>query len=227
MAYYTTTVKPTITASKMALGAYTAEDGLFGWTEITLPSRGTLKLTNIAIVLRGADGARHEIAMDLVFATKNTTTIREHTSVNAAPANHYIGNWFIDVKHYGDGLDFFAVGNTTTTNNGLIIPGQSDGKIYVAGICGVGSTPNFESTCQVSTETATNTTALVVKTKDAREVFAVGDVLHDEDDQVIGTIKTITNGTDLVLEENCASVSAVNKDLYNISPITLILGFEK
>ena len=72
MAYYTTTVKPNLTASKMALGAYTAEDVLFGWTEITLPARGTLKLTNIAIVLRGADGARQEIALDLIFSTKNT-----------------------------------------------------------------------------------------------------------------------------------------------------------
>ena len=54
--------------------------------------------------------------------------------------------------------------------------------------------------------------------------FAPGDVLHDEDDLVIGTVKSVTDANNLVLTENCASVSAVNKDLYNIHPIQLLLS---
>ena len=38
---------------------------------------------------------------------------------------------------------------------------------------------------------------------------------------------TVDSATGITLEADCASVSAVNKDLYNISPITLILSFEK
>ena len=80
---------------------------------------------------------------------------------------------------------------------------------------------------EVATETATSTAAVVVKTTSALTTFAPGDVLHDEADQVLGTIKTVTNATNLVLTENCASVSAVNQDIYNLSPIRLILSFER
>ena len=67
---------------------------------------------------------------------------------------------------------------------------------------------------------------MVVKTTSALINFAPGDVLHDENDLVIGTVKTVTDATNLVLTKNCASVSAVNKDLYNISPIQLMLTSE-
>ena len=85
---------------------------------------------------------------------------------------------------------------------------------------------NFASTVQVATETATSTSELVVKTTSALTNFDKGDVLHDEDDQLIGTIKSITDANNIVLEENAASVSAVDKDLYNINPVKLILSFE-
>jgi hypothetical protein len=229
MAYYTTTVKPQMTASKMALGAYTAEDVLFGWTEITLPARGTLKLTNIAIVLRGADGARQEIAMDLIFSTKNTYTFVEHATSRVYPNNDMIGNWYIDLKHYGDAVDYFSVGNTITTNEGLMIPGQSDGKIYVAGMCGVGQTPNFTSTLTVNESNfgAGTQTVITVADKDVRTVFAAGDVIHAADDAVLGTIKSVDSDTQITL--TAANTDAIEDDdvLYNINPITLILGFEK
>ena len=83
---------------------------------------------------------------------------------------------------------------------------------------------DFRSTVQVSTETATNTTAVVVKNTGALINFAPGDVLHDEDNLVIGTVKSVTDDNNLVLAENCASVSAVNKDLYNIHPVQFILS---
>ena len=85
-------------------------------------------------------------------------------------------------------------------------------------------TLDFTSTVQVSTETATNTPNVVVKTTSALTSFAPGDVLHDEDDQVIGTVKSVTDANNIVLTKNCQSVSAVNKDLYNIHPIQLILS---
>ena len=82
----------------------------------------------------------------------------------------------------------------------------------------------YKVEAKVGTETATNTTAVVVKTTSALTNFAPGDVLHDEDDQVIGTVKSVTDATNIVLTKNCQSVSAVNKDLYNIHPIQLMLS---
>ena len=106
------------------------------------------------------------------------------------------------------------------TVSGLNIPVGQD--LYIAAI--TKGALDFRSTVQVSTETATNTTAVIVKTTSALTTFAPGDVLHDEDDLVIGTVKSVTDANNLVLTENCASVSAVNKDLYNIHPIQLLLS---
>jgi len=226
MAYYTTTIKPVLTASRQAAAAYADEDVLFDWTEVTLPVRGSLKLKTVTFVVRGTDGSRQEFGMDLLFSTSNAASMgAQNATASLPPSNSIIGNWKVIVQQYGDGLDRFSVGGSNSAYDGFVIPGQSSGKIYIGGICD--GTPDFRSTVQVSTETATNTTAVVVKTTDARQTFAVGDVLADEDDQAIGTIKTITDDANLVLEENCASVSAINKDLYNTSPITIILGFEK
>jgi hypothetical protein len=115
----------------------------------------------------------------------------------------------------------------------LVLEGEPDSgtnvgydKLYIAATTPDGE-PSFASTMLVSTQTATNTTALVVKSLSALTYADKNDVLHDEDNQVIGTIKSITDATNIVLKENCASVSAVDKKLYNINPITIRLMFEK
>ena len=119
-----------------------------------------------------------------------------------------------------DFIDGDLVVLNIATKSGLNIPVSGD--LYVAAIAK--GALDFRSTVQVGTETATNTTAVVVKTTSALTNFAPGDVLHDEDDLVIGTVKSVTDATNIVLTKNCASVSAVNKDLYNIHPIQLLLS---
>ena len=52
-------------------------------------------------------------------------------------------------------------------------------------------------------------------------------IVKDEADQAIGTIASITDANNIVLAANCASVSAVNKDLYVLNPIEIRLTFEK
>jgi hypothetical protein len=84
------------------------------------------------------------------------------------------------------------------------------------------------STMQVSTETATTTPVVVVKTLDALLAgIGPGDVLRDQANQLLGTVKSVDSATQITLEDNCASVSAVNQLVYNTCPITLILSFEK
>ena len=119
-------------------------------------------------------------------------------------------------------LDGDLVVLTIGGKSGLDI--ATNGDLYIAAIAK--GAFDFTSTVQVSTETATNTTAVVVKTTSALTTLAPGDVLHDEDDLVIGTVKSVTDATNLVLTENCASVSAVNQDLYNIHPIQFMISSE-
>jgi hypothetical protein len=68
---------------------------------------------------------------------------------------------------------------------------------------------------------------MIVKTLDALISLGPGDILRDEDNQLLGTVKTVDSATQITLEANCANVSAVDKLVYNTTPITLLLSFEK
>ena len=52
-------------------------------------------------------------------------------------------------------------------------------------------------------------------------------MLHDEDDRLIGTVKTVTDAENMIMTANLANATVNNKDLYNINPITLIMSFER
>jgi len=242
--YFTVEVKPTITASKQALGAFSTDDVVFDWTPFDVP-KGTNKLIDAVVVSRGNDGARQDFQIDYHFAkSRNGNDPATIGTIHGGATgtgyyNDLIGAFTIDAASFYHGLDYVSVGSigrTGTAHGEVIQPcltGEPDSgtnvgydKLYIAGL-GVTGGPNYSSTCQVSTQTSTSSSALVVKTKSALTHFDVGDIIHDEDDQLIGTIKSITDANNIVLEENAANVSAVDKDLYNIKPMTIILSFEK
>ena len=239
--YFTIKVQPTIAASKQALGAFTNHDVIFNWTAFEVP-RGSNRLVGVTTLIRGTNGVRQEKYLGVHFAkTINGNAPGEIGTIHATAGNggyqnHLIGAVRVDPVDYKDGLDIMAVatsghGAGTQQTPAQILEGElgsgtrvSHDKIYMTA---TGGAFEFQSTVQVATETATSTSAVVVKTTSALINFDKGDVLHDEDDQLIGTVKSVTDATNIVLEENAANVSAVNKDLYNINPLTFILTFER
>ena len=224
---------PTIPASIQA-AAFANEDILFDWHKVE-GFKGS-EINGITAIVRGTDGAQQTIVdFELLFATSGIRVDTRGVGVDVAPPslgtvnagvstyqwkNNLTGRVLVDV----DGNALFNDGDidvlSLVTISQLNIPVGQD--LYIAAI--TKGVFDFTSTVQVSTETATNTTAVVVKTTGALINFAPGDVLHDEDNLVIGTVKSVTDDTNLVLAENCASVSAVNKDLYNIHPVQFILS---
>tara|TARA_R110002124_G_C8736755_1_gene497079 strand:+ start:43 stop:750 length:708 start_codon:yes stop_codon:yes gene_type:complete len=226
---------PTIPASIQA-AAFANEDILFDWHKVE-GFKGS-EINGITAIVRGTDGAQQTIVdFELLFATSGIRVDTRGVGVDVAPPslgtvnagvstyqwkNNLTGRVLVDV----DGNALFNDGDidvlSLVTISQLNIPVGQD--LYIAAI--TKGVFDFTSTVQVSTETATNTTAVVVKTTGALINFAPGDVLHDENDLVIGTVKSVTDDTNLVLAENCASVSAVNKDLYNIHPVQLIISSE-
>jgi len=232
----TTKVIPTIAASVQAGAAFADEDILFDWHKVD-GFKG-VEINGITAIVRGLNGADQTIPdFELLFATSGIKEVSANISVDQAPPslgtvnsgvstyqwkNNLTGHLLLDV----DGNAVFNDGDLDVLNlvtvSGLNIPVGQD--LYMAAI--TKGALDFRSTVQVSTETATNTTAVVVKTTGALINFAPGDVLHDEDDLVIGTVKSVTDDTNIVLTENCANVSAVNKDLYNIHPVQFILSSE-
>ena len=240
--YFTVTVKPTITASLQAGGTVASGDVLSDWTSFDIP-KGASKLVGVTALVRGTNGARQEKGIDIYFAKTADGVAPGSLGTISATAdgskyqNHLIGAAHIDTGDYKDGLDIMAV--ATAGHGGgaqqiptMVLQGEPEtgtnvgyDKLYLGAVSA--GALDFRSTVQVSTETATSTAVVVVKTTSALINFAVGDVLTDEDDLAIGTVKTVDSATQITLAANCASVSAVNKDLYNINPVTYILSFEK
>jgi len=225
-----TKVLPTLPAS-IQTAAYADTEILFDWHEVK-GFKGA-SIDGIQVIVRGTNGADQTmVGIDLLFATSHIREEERGISVDQVPPtlgttgaavdtfqwkNNLVG--YVPVAS-GDFIDGDLVVLNIATKSGLNIPVSGD--LYVAAIAK--GALDFRSTVQVGTQTATNTTAVVVKTTSALTNFAPGDVLHDEDDLVIGTVKSVTDATNIVLTKNCQSVSAVNKDLYNIHPIQLMLS---
>ena len=57
--------------------------------------------------------------------------------------------------------------------------------------------------------------------------MAVGDVVHDEDDRLMGTIAVFTDATNVEMVDNLALAGVNDKLIYNINPIEIILHFQK
>jgi hypothetical protein len=215
--------------------AYADTEILFDWHKID--ARKVSSISGLQCIVRGTNGADQTmVGIDLFFATSHIPTPNDDVNVSVDVAPTTLGTtgaavdtpgWFNNLCGHvaiasGDFNDGDLIYLNIATKSGLDIP--VNGDLYVAAVAK--GALDFRSTVQVSTETATNTTAVVVKTTSALINFAPGDTLHDEDDLVIGTVKSVTDANNIVLTKNCESVSAVNKDLYNISPITLILSCE-
>jgi hypothetical protein len=231
-----TKVIPTIAASIQAGAAFANEDILFDWHKVD-GFKGS-EINGITAIIRGTNGADQTIVdFELLFATGGIRVDTRGISVDTAPPSLGTVNAGVSLYQWKNNLTgrvLFDVDANALFNDGdvdvlnlvtlsqLNLPVGQD--LYVAAI--TKGAFDFRSTVQVGTETATNTTAVVVKTTGALVNFAPGDVLHDENDLVIGTVRSVTDDTNLVLAENCASVSAVNKDLYNIHPVQLIISSE-
>ena len=139
----------------------------------------------------------------------------------------------VSVGRIGGGKSDVTATANIDADTALILQGEPDSgvnvgfdKLYVAGLAK--ATFNITSTMTVgSGGTATNTPIVTVATINADIALNPGDIIKDEDGQLLGTIKSVDSTTQVTLEENCANVSAAGKIIRNVTPITLIMGFEK
>ena len=241
--YFTVTVKPTITASILAGGTVASGDILFDWTSFDIP-KGAASLMSVTVLMRGTDGARQtDRAFDLYFAKTvdgvepGSLGTLSATANGARYQNHLIGATHIHTDDFKDGLDIMSVassghGAAATQIPSVVLTGEPEtgtnvgfDKLYVA--CVSAGALDFRSTVQCDGIQATSQAVLTVKTTSALTNFAVGDVLHDEDDRAMGTVLTVDSATQMPMAANLANATVNNKDLYNINPVTLILSFEK
>ena len=102
-------------------------------------------------------------------------------------------------------------------------------KYYVAGVIHGGVSYNFTTGVlldQASNQaTATGSTTLSVDGTDARRVFAVGDVMIDTSDAVIGTVTAVSSATSVTVDAVANEITD-DDELLVQSPITLNLSFD-
>tara|TARA_A100001515_G_scaffold130899_1_gene118372 strand:- start:15 stop:740 length:726 start_codon:yes stop_codon:yes gene_type:complete len=237
--YFNITVKPDITGAN-AVTAFADEDLIFDWTEFSVP-KGGARLVGVTTIMRGTNGSRQEHALDLYFAKAEQGDSAPGTlgTVNSSAGgqgyfNNLLGCLNVPLTDFRDGLDYMAVAHTNAvaTGAGFVMDdvtnraGYTGFNKYYLGVISKG-TPDFGTGVLCDDAISVNDTSIVVKTVDARKVFDVGDVLVDNGNAAIGTIKSIGSATAITLESGAAEAVASDDEIVNKNPVTFILHFEK
>jgi len=245
--YFALTVKPTIAASKQALGAYAQADVLFDWHAFDIP-KGAARLVGVTALVRQTDGSGANILPFHLYYAKSIDGVAPsslgtvHATANGKGYyNNIIGKNNIETRDFADDyLDVgvhvatLAAGGADADKPSFVMQGEPDSgtnvgydKLYIAGLCGTSGVFDFASTVQCDGIQATSQAVLTVKTTSAETNFAVGDVLHDEDDRLMRTVKSVDSATQMTMTSNLSNATVDDKDVYNLNPVTLILSFEK
>ena len=250
--YFNVTVVPEIPASKQHAAVFTAGDLLFDWTSFEIP-KGGARLIGATFLVRPKGNAipsPNEFGLNVCFATNDTQAsgVVNSTPKNE-PTNSYIGVIEIDdTNSYAGTIRSTSIASTgrasadTMAMPGIVLckelgsegVGSSVGydKFYMRGMAR--GAFDFTSINTVN-ETGFGAAAQTVitmddgsagTTMDCREHFIAGDVLHAQDDAVLGTLASATAQSITLTAANTAAI-AENDVIYNLNPIRIVLHLEK
>jgi len=229
-------IKPLVKASAQN-AAFVAGDIVFDWTGFEIP-RGTAKLLGATIKIRskGDSGSTVQPAgVNLLFAKG---PFPDATPTSLGTANAEVTN-FASTDIVGampsaaaDSFGLRTLYQSTVSSSELVLePNGNSGdnvgvdKFYVAGLAA--GALDFRSSVTVDGTPGTGQANLDVADLDPDLFMAVGDVVHDEDDRLMGTISVFTGTNDVGMAANLANAGVNDKLIYNINPIEIILHFQK
>ena len=243
--YFTVEKLMPIAASVQHAAAFSDGDLVVDWQEIEIP-KGASLLKSIVVLIRPKGDAGPTVnakQFELFFSKTNTVSLGTvNSAVDNRPSNDFIGMAAFDGASGSEtdalqsthiaqmGID---VGNPTIplVIQGDITSGSNVGfdKIYVAMIAqGAFDFRSINAVNESNFAAGTQTVITMDGTgMDVREHFAAGDILHAEDDAVLGTVASVDSATQITL--TAANTDAIDEDdiIYNLHPIKLILGFER
>tara|TARA_R100000329_G_C7558903_1_gene197631 strand:- start:48 stop:818 length:771 start_codon:yes stop_codon:yes gene_type:complete len=253
--FFTLEVKPTIAASKQALGAFADGDVLADWFAFDIPNGGNL-LRDAYLITKPNNSFRQTHAVEAHFAktingfAPNTIGTVHGTASGSVAAyqNHLIGYMHTeedpDTSTTLDNVTIqrfmmqYALYKQVIPGPNFVFQGEPDtgatkgfSRLYVA-LTAIDGDVNFVSTVQVDGNQTKGTTSLTVKTTQARSNFGLGDELVDEDGVRIGTItgsNSAITATNIPLGGPGGLLNDMtnNKDVYTTTPMRLILSFER
>jgi len=246
--FFNLQVRPTILPS-LQTSAFGDGDVLADWFAFDIPNGGNRLLAG-SMTTKTADGTKQTHAATVLFA-KDIDGVAPGSlgTVNATAdgnqfKNHIIG--FLGTEEVdGDivsDLDTITVQRLnehapslkSVRHPNLVLQGEPNtgtlkgfSRIYV-GILSADGDPTFASTVQCDGIQAVGTQTLTVKTTSALTNFGAGDVLLDEDDRLLGTVKSVDSATVVTLTGTGLQNATVNnKDVYVQAPMILNLSFER
>lgn len=255
--YFNVEVKPTMPVAQQDDGNYAVNDILFDWTSFQIPRGPAKLIGVTALVrgTDGADHADKDIELIYAKTRDSGNTAPPTLGATHGPVirggwqNHLLGASYLDatgtdIPNPDTDLVVMSMLHAAEDGDGLILeaePNSGDTKgtdtLYVAGIARTADF-NFSTTVLSRGGTTADGSVAVAATDkganddpDADLIFAPGDVIHGATNGLVGTVKSIadfdTNNQAITFESAIANTLADNDELYNISPITLILHFEK
>ena len=279
--FFNITVKPTIKASDQHNGAFAAHDLISDWHAFDIP-KGGFAIKGATVLVRGVDGAAQTArAFALYFAQPTTsggapsTLGAEHATMNGGLdtyANNIVGA--IDFQSTStavnanlDYMSVFTSGLTGSTGQHVHMTVEGRPKLtrdgyntlYMAVAGGASNTWSFSTAVvtsqavDVSELSAAQLVNADIEGTDPRKTFAIGDIIHAEDDIIVGEVATIPDANTITFKadgsatesgtsytvpadltawkiQNGADAAgdlASGDELYNVNPITVILHCER
>lgn len=233
----------TIAASKQH-SAFTSGDVLVDWTALQIP-KGASKLLCATVLIRpkgDANPTDNNFAFDLLFSKTNTVSLgTANAAVAHRPSNDFIGIIEFDSGNFANtAMQSTAMAHVGNESNNATTPIVIQGNPTTGDNVGfdtiyVGMTArdafDFTSINAVNESNFDAGTQTVITMDgagmDVQEHFTAGDVLHAQDDAILGTVASVDSATQITL--TAANTEAIAEDdiIYNINPIKIILGFEK
>ena len=254
--YFTVEVKPTIDVAALKV-AFADAEVLFDWLGFDVPKGPSklIGVTSRYTGKNGVDQSVGDL--ELFWAKTVAGNAPGTLGDDGAAVDtfgwfpHVIGKTFMDASNGANDGDLimgnivaagapgggvFASTNQSNLpmNNGLILQGEPDSgtnvgydKLYVAAIA---KAVHLWGASTMTVDGGMSTSSPVLTVADLSPVLSgvsPGDVLRDEDGLLFGTVKSIDSATQITMEDNLVATSTDDKVVYNTTPITLILSFEK
>ena len=245
--FFNLEVKPTLLASLQHAGVFHDGDVLIDWHAFDIPNGGNL-LKDAFMITKTTNGVNQTHAVEVFFARDIGGVAPGTLGTNNATANgNQYKNHLIGFLTSEEATDTATTLDTPTLQKlvhldsankyglapNLVLQGEPNtgtlkgySRIYV-GITSIDGSPNFAGTVQCDGIQAAGSERITVKTTSALINFGVGDILYDEDDRLLGTIKTVDNATNMTWDGVSQNATVDNKDVYPYSPIRLQLSFER
>tara|TARA_R100001082_G_C4324998_1_gene142893 strand:+ start:76 stop:852 length:777 start_codon:yes stop_codon:yes gene_type:complete len=255
--YFTVEVKPTIDVAALAAGNITDAEILFDWAAFDIPKGAAklLGITMRYTGKNGVDYTPTDI--ELFWAKSLNNVAPGTLGDDGAAVDTFgwfpqiIGKTFMDSSNGSNDGDLImgnivvagapgggtlgqSNANNLPMNNQLVLQGEPESgtnvgydRLYVAGIAK--GTHNWGASTMTVDGTMV-TTSPVLTVADLSPILSgvgPGDILRDEDGNLFGTVKSVDLATQITFEDNLAHASANDKLVYNTTPVTLILSFEK